>query len=150
RRCCCYGLTCFFFSSRRRHTRFSRDWSSDVCSSDLMASANSMVTDSAAASSSWGGGVRVNNGSVNVSPDGTHNKPILQKFKAAGKSVGCVTTVEITHATPSGFSLSSERRSDMALFATMHLDLGFDVLMGGGNEYFSADRRADKRDLYTE
>src|SRR6266511_3051105 len=26
---------CFFFSSRRRHTRFSRDWSSDVCSSDL-------------------------------------------------------------------------------------------------------------------
>src|SRR5690606_40202101 len=27
----------FFFSSRRRHTRFSRDWSSDVCSSDLSA-----------------------------------------------------------------------------------------------------------------
>src|SRR5690606_39531535 len=25
----------YFFSSRRRHTRFSRDWSSDVCSSDL-------------------------------------------------------------------------------------------------------------------
>src|SRR5690606_39371364 len=25
----------FFFSRRRRHTRFSRDWSSDVCSSDL-------------------------------------------------------------------------------------------------------------------
>src|SRR5690606_40359995 len=33
RRCHCY----FFFSSRRRHTRFSRDWSSDVCSSDLLA-----------------------------------------------------------------------------------------------------------------
>src|SRR5207245_7405792 len=26
----------FFFSSRRRHTRCYRDWSSDVCSSDLM------------------------------------------------------------------------------------------------------------------
>src|SRR5215475_15605111 len=26
----------FFFSSRRRHTRVSRDWSSDVCSSDLV------------------------------------------------------------------------------------------------------------------
>src|SRR5690606_40282893 len=26
----------FLFSSRRRHTRFSRDWSSDVCSSDLL------------------------------------------------------------------------------------------------------------------
>src|SRR2546429_6955274 len=30
---CC--ACCFFFSSRRRHTRCSRDWSSDVCSSDL-------------------------------------------------------------------------------------------------------------------
>src|SRR5256884_3392662 len=33
------GILCrtflFFFSSRRRHTRCSRDWSSDVCSSDL-------------------------------------------------------------------------------------------------------------------
>src|SRR5690606_40642611 len=29
------------FSSRRRHTRFSRDWSSDVCSSDLSSSSTS-------------------------------------------------------------------------------------------------------------
>src|SRR5215510_14566701 len=29
----------FFFSSRRRHTRWPRDWSSDVCSSDLCATA---------------------------------------------------------------------------------------------------------------
>src|SRR5437870_13342241 len=28
-------MLCFFFSSRRRHTRWPRDWSSDVCSSDL-------------------------------------------------------------------------------------------------------------------
>src|SRR5699024_11618187 len=28
-------VVCFFFSSRRRHTRSKRDWSSDVCSSDL-------------------------------------------------------------------------------------------------------------------
>src|SRR6266702_7380351 len=30
------GVVCFF-SSRRRHTRWPRDWSSDVCSSDLVA-----------------------------------------------------------------------------------------------------------------
>src|SRR5271166_5037026 len=29
-------VTWFFFSSRRRHTRWPRDWSSDVCSSDLL------------------------------------------------------------------------------------------------------------------
>src|SRR5690625_5730307 len=32
---CNYSF-CFFFSSRRRHTRWPRDWSSDVCSSDLV------------------------------------------------------------------------------------------------------------------
>src|SRR5690625_7152977 len=30
----------FFFSSRRRHTRWPRDWSSDVCSSDLLETNN--------------------------------------------------------------------------------------------------------------
>src|SRR5947209_14907397 len=30
----------FFFSSRRRHTRYWRDWSSDVCSSDLILTAD--------------------------------------------------------------------------------------------------------------
>src|SRR5207237_4354042 len=35
---CIYYLF-FFFSSRRRHTRFKCDWSSDVCSSDLMTTA---------------------------------------------------------------------------------------------------------------
>src|SRR3712207_7936541 len=30
------GAGLFFFSSRRRHTRYWRDWSSDVCSSDLL------------------------------------------------------------------------------------------------------------------
>src|SRR5690606_40437269 len=34
--CLFLSVLFFFFSSRRRHTRFSRDWSSDVCSSDLI------------------------------------------------------------------------------------------------------------------
>src|SRR5438067_8559481 len=32
----CLSYPPFFFSSRRRHTRSKRDWSSDVCSSDLL------------------------------------------------------------------------------------------------------------------
>src|SRR3712207_3451467 len=45
---------CFFFSSRRRHTRYWRDWSSDVCSSDLpwRRAASSARTDSCT-SGSW-------------------------------------------------------------------------------------------------
>src|SRR5690349_24095297 len=35
-RLACSCMFFFFFSSRRRHTRSLRDWSSDVCSSDLL------------------------------------------------------------------------------------------------------------------
>src|SRR5215813_15378416 len=35
----------FFFSSRRRHTRCGRDWSSDVCSSDLACDGDTAVMD---------------------------------------------------------------------------------------------------------
>src|SRR3712207_8407190 len=37
----CIVLYIYFFSSRRRHTRYWRDWSSDVCSSDLVSIADS-------------------------------------------------------------------------------------------------------------
>src|SRR5574337_1700527 len=40
---CCLALRFFFFSSRRRHTRLSCDWSSDVCSSDLSNESGSNV-----------------------------------------------------------------------------------------------------------
>src|SRR5690606_39803858 len=57
----------FFFSSRRRHTRFSRDWSSDVCSSDLAAvfpaavvsAVDASATDVSAAEHHRGGDDRV-------------------------------------------------------------------------------------------
>jgi alkaline phosphatase len=111
------------------------------------ASASSMVTDSAAGSSSWGGGVRVPNGSLNVNADGSFNKPILQKFKAAGKSVGCVTTVPITHATPAGFCVNNNKRGDMDEIAEQYLSLRFDVMMGGGKDNFTAGTRKDKKDV---
>src|SRR5437870_11661261 len=38
-----YQRQTFFFSSRRRHTRWPRDWSSDVCSSDLSGAAISSI-----------------------------------------------------------------------------------------------------------
>ncbi|WP_028298121.1 alkaline phosphatase [Olivibacter sitiensis] len=112
------------------------------------ASASSMVTDSAAASSAWGGGKRVANGSLNVNDDGSFNKPILQKFKDAGKSVGCVTTVPITHATPAGFCVNSAKRSAMPEIALLYHDLRFDVMMGGGTEFFDAEKREDKLDVF--
>lgn len=112
------------------------------------ASASSMVTDSSAGSSSWGGGVRVKNGVLNVGPNGEKYMPIWQKFKKAGKMAGCVTTVPITHATPAGFCVNNDSRNAMEDIAEDYLKLGFDIMMGGGNDYFSADHRKDKKDMY--
>ncbi|MBC7885020.1 MAG: alkaline phosphatase [Saprospiraceae bacterium] len=112
------------------------------------ASSNSMVTDSAAGSSSWGGGFRVPNGHLNIGANGEQYKPILQKFKAAGKKVGCVTTVPITHATPAGFCVNSKSRDSQPEIALQYLDLRFDVMLGGGSKYF--DRREDGRNLFNE
>jgi alkaline phosphatase len=112
------------------------------------ASASSIVTDSSAASSSWGGGVRVNNGSLNIGPNGEKNLPIWQKFKKAGKMAGCVTTVPITHATPAGFCVNNNSRNAQDDIAEDYIAMGFDIMMGGGNNYFSANTRKDKKDVY--
>src|SRR5690606_40428529 len=113
-----------------------------------MASASSIVTDSAAASSSWGGGARVNNGSLNISPAGEENLPIWQKFKLKGKKAGCVTTVPITHATPAGFTVAIKSRNDQSAIAEEYLRIGYDVLLGGGQRYFDPSHRKDKKDMY--
>lgn len=105
------------------------------------ASASSLVTDSAAASSAWGGGMRVANGSLNVGMKGETPQPILQKFKASGKKVGCVTTVPITHATPAGFCVNLNSRDGQSMIAEMYLPLKFDVMMGGGSKYFGSRRK---------
>ena len=112
------------------------------------ASASSIVTDSAAASSSWGGGFRVKNGALNVGPDGQEYLPIWQKFKKSGKMAGCVTTVPITHATPAGFCVNSKSRNGQSEIAEQYLELGFDIMMGGGQKYFDSELRKDKKDMY--
>ena len=110
------------------------------------ASANSMVTDSAAASSAWGGGQRVNNGTINVSPDGREITPIAAILKNKGARIGLVSTATITHATPAGFASSVSKRGDEDDIATQYLDR-VDILLGGGSGHFRAQDRADQRDL---
>src|SRR5690606_40369115 len=65
-----------FFSSRRRHTRFSRDWSSDVCSSDLDAGV-------AGAGGVWGSGWLAGTGWW-----GTSRAAVLPGAAADGSLVG--------------------------------------------------------------
>jgi alkaline phosphatase len=108
-------------------------------------SANSYVTDSAAASSAWGGGMKINNNSVNVRPDGTESIPIHRHLKKLGHRTGLVTTTTITHATPAGFAAVTHNRQDEHLIAPQYLGV-VDILLGGGMKFFDPKQRPDSRD----
>lgn len=112
-----------------------------------MSSLNSIVTDSAAAASSWGGGRRVNNGSLNVGPDGKEHLPLWIKAKRSGKKAGLVTTATVTHATPAGFAANSSARGDEQEIARQYLERDIDVVLGGGLNLFRAETRKDQSDL---
>jgi len=115
-----------------------------------MSARNSIVTDSAAAAAAWGCGHRVNNGSLNIAPDGTHHKTICVKAKEAGKATGLVTTTQITHATPAGFVANVPRRNLQETIARQMFEREVDVLLGGGIEHFDPQHRSDDRNLIAE
>jgi alkaline phosphatase len=115
-----------------------------------MRSLNSLVTDSAAAASSWGSGSRVANGAINQLPDGKVLTPLCRLFAEASWKRGLVTTTEITHATPAGFAASVSNRSGAEEIAQQYLAQRMEVLLGGGLKYFTAAKRKDKKDLLAE
>lgn len=99
-------------------------------------SLDSVVTDSAAAGSAWGSGVHINNGSINVRPDGTQLLPIGIHAQQRGKALGVVTTTRVTHATPASFYANSPRRDYEGLIAQQLMARGLAVALGGGERFF--------------
>lgn len=95
-------------------------------------SANALVTDSAAAATAIACGKKTNNHYSGVDPDG---KPVYSSAlaaKEAGKKVGIVSTVTITHATPAGFYAHRKSRGDAYGIAIDLANSGFDFFAGGG------------------
>ena len=113
------------------------------------ASATSMVTDSAAASSAWGGGKRVPNGKINVDVDGKHRESIGETVHKEGVKIGLVSTASITHATPAGFAATVPSRGQEDRIAEQYLNR-VDVILGGGSKFFDKNGRKDKKDLAGE
>lgn len=101
---------------------------------------NSVVTDSAAAASAWGGGRRVNNGSINVDPaNGNPVEAIQSLLKKKSIPLGLVSTATITHATPAGFAANVGSRGDEGEIARQYQERGVEVLLGGGQKFFPED-----------
>lgn len=99
-------------------------------------SADGPVTDSAAAASAWGSGVKFFNGSINITPEGVQTVPILVQAGQNGKKTGLVTTCRVTHATPAGFVANVPKRDLEADIARDIVARGVDVVLGGGAKFF--------------
>jgi len=119
-------------------------------------SANSEVTDSAAAATALISGHKTNNQRLNVLPDNRRVFTIPQAAKEKGLSVGVVSTTRLTHATPAAVYGHSVSRNDEQLLADQFLKLAPDVALGGGLQYFvpaaaSKDsKRTDERNVVSE
>ncbi len=125
----------FKLRKKERHTHWGELYQKGLGRYGIMdtASLDNRVTDSAAASSAWGGGHRVKRLSVNVGPNGETYKPILAVARDAGKATGIVTTTTVTHATPAGFGANLERRGQQRGAMEQYLDRNYDLLLGGGH-----------------
>jgi alkaline phosphatase len=112
-------------------------------------SANSMVTDSAAAGTALATGFKTNNGMISVLPDGTPVETILERAMKLGKAAGLVTTTTITHATPASFGAHVNSRGEESDIAVQYIEKKIDVLLGGGKAMFTPTSK-HRRDLIRE
>ena len=103
-------------------------------------SADSTVTDSAAAASAWACGERFANGELCAHADGRPHPPnILELASASGRATGLVATSTVTHATPAAFGAHVASRGCENEIARQYLELTRpDVILGGGLASFTA------------
>jgi len=95
-------------------------------------SANSLVTDSAAAATAIACGEKTNNGALGVDAKGGRLESSAEVAKKTGRKVGIVTSVTINHATPSGFYAHRKNRGEGYAIGLDLLASGFDYFAGGG------------------
>ena len=133
----------------------STPWSQSGSLSYLLGSYRELkhcYTDSSASATSMISGIKTYNGSVNIDPLGKQVRPIAYDFQDAGYSIGVVTSVPISHATPACTYAHNVNRGDyqdltrdlLGLKSITHRDEalpGVDVLIGcGWGETYKDDR----------
>ena len=124
------------------------------------ASADSQVTDSAAAATAIATGVKTNNGLLALDPHGNPLTTILERAQARGMAVGLITTVQMGHATPAAFASHWPGRDPMTEIVGQMLAHRVDVMLGGGEDdflpvgkrgcYSGTGHRDDGRNLIAE
>jgi alkaline phosphatase len=102
------------------------------------------ITDSAAAATAIATGVKTYNGAIGVGPDGQPVPTVLELAKQAGKSVGLVTTCQVTDATPAAFAAHVVNRIDHREIARQFIEeTRVDLILGGGGRWWLPDEASD-------
>ena len=102
--------------------------------------AKTNFTDSAAAATALASGHKTYNNAINWSNDDTKLKHIGEYVVESGRSLGVITSVQWSHATPAGFLAHNINRNNYKEIAQEVVDSGLaSVVMGAGHPYYNAD-----------
>ena len=117
-------------------------------------SADSHVTDSAAAATAYATGAKTRNRMLGVDPDERPLGTLVEAATTRGLATGLVTTADLTDATPAAFLAHVARRTLQDSIAIAMVAHHVDVLLGGDASRWrpveAGGRRRDGRDLFAE
>lgn len=131
-----------------------------ICGAIRTYSAESLISDSAPASTAFATGHKSNSKFIGMLPAKTtmpgvaqiteelKYKPVatvLEGAKLNGKSVGLIATSNIQHASPAGYSAHTHNRGDYNDIAEQQVYLDIDVVFGGGKQYLLPKAQGGKR-----
>ena len=129
----------------------------DVAGINTTHSADTLVTDSAAAGTALAAGYKTNNGMIAMLPDKTKVKTLIEAAEEKGMGTGLISTTRLTHATPAVFAAHNESRGNENEIAVEMAASGVDFIAGGGYRHFvpqnwtaGKSKREDGRDLLWE
>ena len=106
---------------------------------------NTETTDSSASATAINTGHKTLNGRLNFDPEGNKLENFAEKNIKAGRSVGVVTTNQISHATPAGASAHNLARGNYEEISKEQInDVPLTVLMGGGHPDYNNGKKVDK------
>lgn len=103
------------------------------------ASADDLVTDSAAAATAYATGIKTNDGYIGVDPSGAPHPTVLEVAERRGLATGLVSTARFGDATPAAFAAHVDDRRNLAVIARQMLASGADVIVSTGLEHFGID-----------
>ncbi|EGV62291.1 vacuolar alkaline phosphatase [Yamadazyma tenuis] len=117
---------------------------------------SSLITDSAAAATTYATGFKTYNGGISVDSSGTAKTTLMESLKSQGYKTGLVVKSTLTDATPGVWAAHVSKRDKQSQIAEQMLEGGIvDYMSGGGKCYWipkseTGSCREDDRNLITE